>query len=72
MAHWGSFAITGALLAAIILLVSACSDDPILGPDDNLPEDDGGGSYSTIERLAPKDTGTVAPSVPAPDNPERF
>lgn len=72
MARWGSFASTGALLAAIILLVSACSDDPILGPDDNLPEDDGGGSYSTIERLAPKDTATASPSPPPSDNPERF
>ena len=64
-------------LLALVLLLPACSDDPILGPDDG--ETEGGGSYSVIKRLAPADTaasdtsGTRVPLPPSPaHNPERF
>jgi len=60
------------------VLLSACSDDPILGPTDGESEE--GGSYSAIKRLAPADTAaapdttaTARPSRPLPaDNPEQF
>lgn len=75
--QWGSFGVAGALLL-VALLVSACSDDPILGPDDGAP-DDSGGSYSVIKKLAPTDTAAVPdsahvePASPSPSrNPERF
>lgn len=55
----------GALLLLLIVL-PACSNDPILGPNEG-EKDDSGGSYSAIERLAPSDT-SRAPS----SNPERF
>lgn len=66
----------GVLLLFIVL--PACSDDPILGPNDGSPDDDGG-SYSSINRLAPPasavdssaSTGRAA-QVRAPTNPERF
>jgi hypothetical protein len=66
------------LLLSCLVLLSACSDDPILGPDDGEAEE--GGSYSVIKRLAPADTAaardtaaTPLPSHPGPDeNPERF
>jgi hypothetical protein len=54
------------------VLISACSDDPILGPSDG--ESEGGGSYSVIEKLSR--TGDGEPdstqATPAPQNPERF
>jgi hypothetical protein len=66
-------------LLALVLLLSACSDDPILGPSDGAPRE--GGSYSTLNRLAPP-AGTVDTSASAPGavaqrmrpshNPERF
>ena len=40
----------GALLLLLIVL-PACSDDPILGPSDGTPEE--GGSYSALDRLSP-------------------
>lgn len=55
-------------LLALVLLLPACSDDPILGPDDD-GDSDGGGSYSNIKRLAPDDSSNAAP---LPSNPERF
>lgn len=64
-----AFLTTALFLVAV--LVGGCSDDPILGPNDES-EDDSGGSYSTIERLAPTDS-SAAPSPPSqPQNPERF
>jgi len=56
------------VLLALVLLLPACSDDPILGPDEG-EKDDSGGSYSSIKRLAPDD-----PSYPEPrpSNPKRF
>jgi hypothetical protein len=61
-----------ALLLPCLVLLSACSDDPILGPDDGESEE--GGSYSVIKRLAPADTAaTSLPSRSTPaENPERF
>lgn len=53
-----------ALLLALSFVVTGCADDPILGPEG--PSDDGGGSYSVINRLAPGDSVDVAP------NPEQF
>ena len=63
----------GTLFAVVLLFVLGCSDDPILGPDDGAP-DDSGGSYSTIERLAPSDSAQtpVPREAPTPPNPERF
>lgn len=58
---------------AVSVLVSACSDDPILGPSDG--ESEGGGSYSVIEKLAQPDTTARTDSADtsaAPMNPERF
>lgn len=71
------FGVLAVLLPCLVLL-SACSDDPILGPDDGEAEE--GGSYSVIKRLAPADSAatpdtaaTALPSRPTPDeNPERF
>lgn len=59
------------LLVPCLLVVSACADDPILGPTDG--ETTGGGSYSAIERLAPSGT-TATPdsALREPENPERF
>lgn len=65
----------GILLLPCVLLLSACSDDPILGPSDGETEE--GGSYSAIERLARPDTaesGSTRDSIDAVRrrNPERF
>ncbi|MFO8098336.1 MAG: hypothetical protein R6T83_01800 [Salinibacter sp.] len=55
---WRSLAGAIGTLLVIFVLASACSDDPILGPTES--PDDGGGSYSAIERLAPPtDSGAV-------------
>lgn len=67
------------LLLPGLLFLSACSDDPILGPPDE-PRDDGGGSYSVIKRLAPAADTAAADSSASPlprvtppvDNPEQF
>lgn len=56
------------VLLAVILLLPACSDDPILGPEKD-DDSDGGGSYSSIKRLAPAGS-TYA--EPRSLNPERF
>lgn len=66
----------GVLLLFVVL--PACSDDPILGPNDGSTDDDGG-SYSSINRLAPPasavdssaSTGRGDPANVTP-NPERF
>lgn len=61
------------LLLPCLLVLSACSDDPVLGPTDG--ETEGGGSYSVIDRLAQPDTTAATDSTdatPAPVNPERF
>lgn len=70
--RWPSLVLLGGLLLVVVVFLSACSDDPILGPDQDLPEEEGGGSYSSIKRLAPADTGRSSPAAPIPDNPERF
>jgi hypothetical protein len=62
------------LVLPSLLLLPACSDDPVLGPPDE-PRDDGGGSYSAIERLAPADTSaadSTARRLAPRSNPERF
>jgi hypothetical protein len=46
------------------LLLTACSDDPVLGPEG--PSDDGGGSYGVINQFAPGDSTDDA------SNPETF
>lgn len=56
------------VLLVLVLLLPACSDDPILGPNDGEP-DDSGGSYSNIKRLAPADSTAYEPET---TNPERF
>jgi hypothetical protein len=58
-------ALLSALLVAVMILATGCSDDPILGPDDGSSED-GGGSYGVIKRLSPDDT------TATPVNPEQF
>ncbi|MFB6230185.1 MAG: hypothetical protein ABEL04_03425 [Salinibacter sp.] len=60
----------GALLVILIVL-PACSDDPILGPSDG--SSDGNGSYSSINRLAPPSSAVDSSSTssPAPPNRER-
>lgn len=71
---WRPLAVGGTLFLSVLLLVLGCSDDPILGPGEG-PSDDGGGSYSTIERLAPSDSSAApntGPSVRRALNPERF
>ena len=64
--------VLGVLLPCFLVL-SGCSDDPILGPSDG--ETEGGGSYSAIDRLAKPDPAAEADSievVPSSENPERF
>lgn len=56
------------LAVGLALSLSACSGDPVLGPDEGEP-DDSGGSYSSIKRLAPADSSA---SEPQTVNPERF
>ncbi len=76
--QWQPLGVAGIVLLSTMLLVTACSDDPILGPDDGKP-DDSGGSYSVIKRLSPPDTTAVpdsgdvsSPTPSAAPNPERF
>jgi len=70
------FAPVLSVLLTCLLLLSACSDDPILGPSDGSSED--GGSYSVIKRLAPtdtaefRDTSATTRPLPSSENPERF
>mgnify|MGYP000114244545 FL=1 len=65
----------GALLLLLIVL-PACSDDPILGPSDGTPQE--GGSYSALDRLSPPATAVDSSQSPAPrtdsttTNPARF
>lgn len=56
------------VLAVLLLLLPACSDDPILGPPDDGDDGDGG-SYSNIKRLAPAGSTQAEPKT---WNPERF
>lgn len=66
------------LVVGLTLTLPACSDDPILGPNDGEDSNDGG-SYSSINRLSPPssaaDSTAQTPSS-MPDltdaNPERF
>lgn len=67
-----SIATVGTLFLSLVLLVSACSDDPILGPGDDSGDDGDGGSYSVIKRLAPADTADSTHVRPSRPNPERF
>ena len=60
----------GALACALSLLVAGCSDDPVLGPDEG--EQEGGGSYSVIKRLAPADSAASDSASSPARNPERF
>jgi len=62
----------------LLLILPACSDDPILGPDEGDSSDDGG-SYSSIHRLSPPSptadstASATAPALTFTDvNPERF
>lgn len=66
------------LAAGLTLTLSACSEDPILGPSEES-DDRGGGSYSSIHRLSPPSppTDSTAPATastldPSDPNPERF
>ena len=65
----------GALLLLLIVL-PACSDDPILGPSDGTPQE--GGSYSALDRLSPPPTTVDSSQSPSPrtdrttTNPARF
>jgi hypothetical protein len=71
--QWRAFGAVLAVAIVIPVLVSACSDDPVLGPSDGESEE--GGSYSVIENLARPDTAVMVDStaVPStPKNPERF
>lgn len=67
-----AFAAAATMAIAVSVLISACSDDPVLGPSDGEP--DGGGSYSVIEKLAQPDTAapTSTDTSAASKNPERF
>lgn len=74
---WRLFVRGVGILLMLVILLPACSDDPILGPNDG--EDSGGGSYSNIQRLSPSSppadsTAGGNPSSPGlPNgNPERF
>lgn len=76
LVHRGLIVGVGALLFLLIAL-PACSEDPILGPNDG--EDSGGGSYSSINRLAPNATTAESSTSADPStqgsaavNPERF
>lgn len=70
--------VVAGLVAFLLVLVvlPACSDDPILGPSDGTEES--GGSYSNINRLAPPpDADSTQPRPPSEKdsvtaNPERF
>ena len=42
------------VLLLLLVVLPACSDDPILGPSDGAPEE--GGSYSALDRLSPPAT----------------
>jgi hypothetical protein len=72
LGRWRSLAAILAVSIAGSVLISACSDDPVLGPSDG--ESEGGGSYSVIEKLARPNAAepdsTDASSTPP--NPERF
>ena len=66
------------MLLLLIVLLPACSDDPILGPNEGEDSDDGG-SYSSIQRLSPPSptadstAPTTALTLDRTDvNPERF
>jgi hypothetical protein len=67
------------LAVGLILTLPACSDDPILGPNDGEESDDGG-SYSSINRLSPPSPAadSTAPAkastldLTTSPNPERF
>ncbi len=71
--RWKTFALISALF-----LVTACEDDPIVGPGGE--DDNGGGSYGVIHfntpPVAPLDSASVEfvrPPEPARnDNPKRF
>lgn len=66
------------LVVGLTLTLPACSDDPILGPNDGEESDDGG-SYSSIHRLSPPSPAAdsavpkTTPTLNSTDaNPERF
>jgi len=66
------------VVGGLTLTLPACSDDPILGPNDG-EESGGGGSYSSLKRLSPPSTAadstapTTASAFPFGEvNPERF
>lgn len=74
ISRWGLRGVWTGLLVVTLFLLSACADDPILGPteDDSTSS---GGSYSSIKRLAPADSAVHANSsqfTPKAQNPERF
>jgi len=57
-------AVLSMALFVTALLLTGCSDDPVLGPEG--PSDDGGGSYGVINQFAPGDSTDDA------SNPETF
>jgi hypothetical protein len=67
------------LVLSLTLTLPACSEDPILGPNDGKESGDGG-SYSSINRLSPPSptADSTAPAeasaldLTAAPNPERF
>lgn len=60
----------------LLVVLPACSDDPVLGPSDGSEES--GGSYSNINRLAPPAAADSSQPRSSPEqdsvanNPERF
>lgn len=76
--HFLTLAFSFLLVGGLILILPACSDDPILGPTDDS-SDEGEGSYSSIHRLSPPSpaTDSTAPAAASTlditdANPERF
>ncbi|PSQ84196.1 MAG: hypothetical protein BRD44_01825 [Bacteroidetes bacterium QS_7_67_15] len=63
------FVLSSFLLAGLLTL-TACADDPILGPQDG-DDSGGGGSYGNLNRLTPPASDSAAADSSRP-NPHRF
>jgi len=63
--------VLSSFLLASLLTLTACADDPILGPKG---EDDsgGGGSYGNVNRLTPSASDSAAAADSSRSNPQRF
>ena len=63
-------ALSGLLLTGLLTL-TACADDPILGPQNDDDSSSSGGSYGNLNHLTPpaSDSATAGSSRP---NPRRF